>query len=159
MADDIDQEVAELRQLCVAQLRARHQQLSGQPSRSGNKDHLVRRIAWWLQAMAEGGLSDHALQRAKELATDPALLATPLPSPKKPATNTAATYRDPRLPPPGTLLVRGYRGQTLQVKVLSEGFEYDNQIYRSLTAVAKQITGKHWNGFHFFALDKESKQA
>jgi hypothetical protein len=78
MTQDIDGEVAELRQLTVEQLRVRHQQLSGLPSRVGNKDHLVRRIAWWLQTLADGGLSDRARQRAEELAGDPDLLATPV---------------------------------------------------------------------------------
>jgi len=52
----------------------------------------------------------------------------------------------------GTILVRPYRGQMLQVKVLEEGFEYDGRIFDSLTAVTKRITGKHWNGYHFFGL-------
>ncbi len=56
---------------------------------------------------------------------------------------------------PGTILVRQYAGQTLQVMVLEQGFEYDGQLYKSLTAVAKRITGKHWNGFHFFGLSKK----
>ncbi len=56
---------------------------------------------------------------------------------------------------PGTLLVRSYRGETRQVKVLDDGFEYDGRLYRTLTAVAKRITGQHWNGFHFFGLVEE----
>jgi len=159
MAHDIDREVAELREMTVAQLRVRHQQVSGTPVRSPHKEHLVRRIAWCLQALAEGGLSHRARRRAEELACDADLLAR---RPQSPAASTAGTtampYRDPRLPPPGTLLVRCYRRQTLQVKVLEQGFEYDDRIYRSLTAVAKQITGKHWNGYHFFGLSKRKQQ-
>ena len=64
MARDIDGEVAEMRQLTVEQLRDRHQEVSGVLSRVGNKEHLVRRIAWWLQALSEGGLSDRARQCA-----------------------------------------------------------------------------------------------
>ena len=52
--------------------------------------------------------------------------------------------------------MRCYRGQTLEVKVLTRGFEYDDRIYASLTAVAREITGKHWNGYHFFGLGKET---
>ncbi len=54
--------------------------------------------------------------------------------------------------------MRCYRRQTLQVKVLAQGFEYDDRVYRSLTAVARQITGKHWNGYHFFGLSKGKQQ-
>ena len=70
MAHDIDREVADLRKLTVEQLRARHQQVSGTTVRSPHKEHLVRRIAWWLQALAEGGLSDRARRRATELVAD-----------------------------------------------------------------------------------------
>jgi hypothetical protein len=55
---------------------------------------------------------------------------------------------------PGAVLTREYRGQTIQVTVLPEGFEYDGEVYRSLTAVAKAITGSHWNGPLFFGLRK-----
>ena len=57
---------------------------------------------------------------------------------------------DPRLPPPGTILTRPYKGQLLQVQVLTEGFAYAGRVYASLSAVAKAITGSHTNGFLFF---------
>ena len=57
-----------------------------------------------------------------------------------------------RLPPPGTVLVRPYKGQTLQVHVLNKGFAYEGETYRSLSAVAKAITGSHCNGYLFFKL-------
>jgi len=55
--------------------------------------------------------------------------------------------------------VRQYHGQTLEVKVFQEGFEYDGRIYKSLTAVAKRITARHWNGYHFFGLIKRGAGA
>lgn len=54
--------------------------------------------------------------------------------------------------------MRRYRGTTLQVKVLEAGFDYEDRVYPSLTAVAKRITGKHWNGYHFFGLIKKGDQ-
>jgi hypothetical protein len=54
---------------------------------------------------------------------------------------------------PGTVLTREYRGGEVRVTVLDRGFECEGQVYRSLTAVAKAVTGSHWNGFHFFGLD------
>ena len=51
---------------------------------------------------------------------------------------------------PGAVITREYRGCTIAVTVLDEGFEYEGAVYRSLTAVAKAITGTHWNGYHFF---------
>lgn len=155
MALDIDQEIAVLRQLTVPQLRSRHQELFGEPSRSAHKRHLVRRIAWRLQALAEGDLTQRARRRAAELACD-ADLRIRAPRGQYPSVSQrredSPPPRDPRLPMSGTLLVRSYRGQTRQVKVLEQGFEYDDQLFDSLTAVVRKITGKHWNGYHFFGL-------
>ncbi len=154
---NIDCEIAGLRQLTVKQLRARHREVCGEPARSPHKEHLVRRIAWWLQALAEGDLSRRASRRADELARDADLLVR-VPRRQPPAASAAKVAptppRDPRLPMPGTILVRCYRGRTLQVKVLEQGFEYDGRVYSSLTAVTKQVTGQHWNGYHFFGLRK-----
>ena len=67
MALDIDREIAALRRLTVPQLRSRHQELFGEPPRSAHKQHLVRRIVWRIQALAEGDLSERgALTAAKE---------------------------------------------------------------------------------------------
>ena len=56
------------------------------------------------------------------------------------------------MPAPGTLLRRPYKGLPVEVRVLEHGFEYQGKAYRSLTAVAKRVTGAHWNGFLFFNL-------
>ena len=60
--------------------------------------------------------------------------------------------RDPRLPKVGRTLTRTYKGDDYQVKVVREGFEFNGQTYRSLSAVANAITGSHINGFKFFGL-------
>ena len=75
-------------------------------------------------------------------------------APKRPgaAEQTAPTPSRHLLPRPGTVLARPYRGRTIEVTVLAQGFGYDGRIYRSLSAVAKVVTGKHWNGYHFFGL-------
>ncbi len=164
MALDIDREIAALRRLTVPQLRSRHQELFGEPPRSVHKEHLVRRIVWRLQALAEGDLTQRARRRAAELACDADLrLRTPRghhhsTSPRTGRPKDSPPPRDPRLPLPGTLLVRGYRGEIRQVKVLDQGFEYGDAIYGSLTAVVQKITGQHWNGYHFFGLSGGKKQ-
>lgn len=60
--------------------------------------------------------------------------------------------RDRRLPLPGTLLVREYKGQSVVVKVLDEGFEYEGRRHKSLSTIAREVTGTKWNGFLFFGL-------
>jgi hypothetical protein len=53
---------------------------------------------------------------------------------------------------PGQELTREYKGQTLLVRVLPHGFEFEGEVYKSLSAVAKVITGTHCNGYLFFRL-------
>lgn len=160
MSLNVGKEVAALQRMTVKQLRERYAEVFGDETRTGNKAWLVKRIAWRLQAMAEGGLSERARQRAAELANEADIRMTP---PKaKPAaktkertvTSAVRFAADNRLPLPGTVLTREYKGDTLQVRVLEHGFEYEGDVYRSLSAVAKAITGCHSNGFHFFRLRK-----
>ena len=56
---------------------------------------------------------------------------------------------------PGAVITREYKGETISVTVLDEGFEYQGEIFRSLTAVAQAVTGTHWNGYLFFDLGKK----
>jgi hypothetical protein len=151
-------ELTTLERLTVADLRARYAALFGEQTRAGNKVWLVKRIAWRLQALAEGDLSQRARQRALELARDADLRLSP-PRTKKPALLAVGTrpvklpFRaNHRLPPAGTILHRPYKGQVVQVKVLERGFAWDGTVYHSLSAVAKAITGSHCNGYLFFRL-------
>ena len=61
---------------------------------------------------------------------------------------------DTRLPVPGTVLTRPYKGRQIRVQVLANGFEFEGEVFRSLSAVAKKITGGHCNGYLFFGLGK-----
>jgi hypothetical protein len=155
-------QLAELRQLGVMALRTRYAEVFGEETRAGNKAWLLKRIAWRIQAQAEGDLSERARQRAAQLANDADLRLSPPRSPAANASGSAAAgpiealaasaNLDRRLPPPGTLLNRSYKGQSIQVLILDKGFEYEGRVYRSLSAVAKQVTGTHCNGFLFFNL-------
>jgi hypothetical protein len=147
-------EVAALQRLSMAQLRQRYAEVFGEATAAGNRTWLTKRIAWRMQALAEGDLSQRARKRAAELARDADLRLNPPRSktiavaPPEPAGVPAPI--DPRLPPPGTILTRPYKGQLLQVQVLTDGFAYAGRVYPSLSAVAKVITGTHTNGYHFF---------
>ena len=158
---NVGKEVAALQRMTVKELRAKHAEAFGEETPANNKGWLVKRIAWRLQALAEGGLSERARQRAAELANDADLRLSP---PKSKAGPTSAertktvgfhVKADDRLPLPGTVITRGYKGETLHVKVLPHGFEFEGEVFKSLSAVAKTITGQHCNGYHFFRLGKE----
>jgi hypothetical protein len=64
--------------------------------------------------------------------------------------------RDGRLPLPGTVLTREYRGREIRVTVLDRGFEHEGAVHRSLSAVAKAVTGAHWNGYHFLGIARRA---
>jgi len=70
-----------------------------------------------------------------------------------------APSHDARLPLPGTLLVREYKGRDIVVKVLDGGFEFEDRRYKSLSAIAREVTGSKWNGYLFFGLKKSSAKA
>ena len=156
MPPNLATEIAALPRLRVSELRARFAVVFGELTPSHNKVWLVKRIAWRLQAQAEGDLSQRARQRAAELAADADLRLSAPPSDAMTATlDQPPTFRvpaDDRLPRPGSILTRRYKGRTLQVEVLDHGFAYAGQVYRSLSAVAKAVTGSHCNGFLFFRL-------
>jgi len=153
-------EIARLPDKKVADLRKRYEQVFGEECRSRNKQYLIRRIAWRLQAIEEGGLTKAAMAKADELAIEAESRVT---APREHANTKVAEPKpvafvdwDPRLPPPGQVVKRQYKGEMIQVIVLQEGFEYEGQRYRSLTAVAKKVTGTHTNGFLFFRLGRRA---
>lgn len=170
MALNVGKELADLKQKTVRELREKYEAVFGEPTRAGNKDWLFKRIAWRIQALAEGDLSERARQRAEFLARDADVRTT---APREPlaalggngvggAANgngvghakPSPSLADERVPPPGTLLTRVYRGQAYHVVVRDDGFEYDGRVFRSLSAIAKLITGSHWNGLLFFNIAK-----
>jgi hypothetical protein len=151
---NVAKEMAALAAMTVNDLRAKYAQVFGEETRVGNKAWLIKRIVWRLQALAEGDLSERARRRAAELAQDADLRLSP-PRQKRTAPasvqkNGKASALDGHLPLPGTILTRWYKGQTLKVQVLRHGFEYDGQVYKSLSATAKAITGSHTSGYLFF---------
>jgi len=159
MTLDLDQECSRLIQSTIASLRQRYAEVFGEsPPRTGNKTCLIRRILWRLQALAEGDLSERARRRAAELANDADLRLIPPRPPGAPALPSHDRPTDPRLPRPGTTLVRRYKNQLHEVTVLASGFAYQEIHYGSLSAVAKAITGCHCNGFLFFRLLDQGKR-
>src|SRR5260370_37962516 len=77
MKTELNQHIDQLRQMTTAQLQLKYRELFGQPSHSNHKDYLFRRVAWRMQAVAEGGLSERAPQHGREIAVDAALPLRP----------------------------------------------------------------------------------
>lgn len=130
MQIQIQAQIEELQRMTVRELRGRYREIFGEESRSNHKQFLFRRIAWRLQADAEGGLSERARRRALEIANDADLRIR---APKEFDFDAAGQRcvqdkippdADPRRPLPGTVLEREYKGQTIIVKVREDGFDY-----------------------------------
>ena len=163
MALNIEKELAAMRRMTVSELKRKFAEVHGEQPRGRNRQWLIKRIAWRLQANEEGGLSERALRRAAELANVADLRLT---APRKPKHGRSANpdrprpvSLDPRLPMPGTAITRKYKGETYHVTILSDGFQFEGERYKSLSAVAQAITGTHWNGYHFFGLNKRDADA
>jgi len=162
MSETIAAQINALRRMKVSELRQKYREVFGEDTRSGNKDWLWKRIAWRIQEMEYGGLSDRAKHRAVQLANEADIrmrvpkdifaerLKTIDSSMRQDV--PGAMPSDGRIPPSGTIINRIYKGRTYSVKVVAGGFEYEGAKYKSLTALAREITGTHWNGFQFFNL-------
>jgi hypothetical protein len=162
----IREQIESLRYMTVGQLKQQYREAFGEDSRSNHKQFLFRRVAWRIQANAWGGLSERARRRALEIANDADLrirapknfLKQEL-DPRRTAETRAEPTADPRLPMPGTMLVRRYRGKDIVVRVRENGFEHGGQVHRSLSSAVRAATGTPWNGFAFFRLgDKPGRK-
>ena len=149
-------EIMELKEKSLDELKAKYEELfPGQQAPSNNKVFLWRKIAYRIQELEYGGVSVENQSKIEQLIQqyDPINNRALRPNdatenrPKK--TNLS---RDKRLPIPGTVITKEYKGISLQIKVLESGFEYNNKVYKSLTAIAKEVSGAHWNGYLFFNL-------
>ena len=155
-------EIESLRRASLEGLREKYREVFREDARSRHREHLFRRIAWRLQALAEGDLSERARTRAQEIAHDEDLRTVAprdfltVEGQRIQTTRADGDRRDQdcRLPLPGVLLSREWNGKTILVEVLAKGFRYEHQFYPSLSAVAFAVTGSRWNGLAFFKLKR-----
>ena len=138
----MNERLSRLQELDGAALREEWRRLCRSEPPRVSRDLLMRAIAYRLQELAFGGLPKWARQRlaGSAIGSDPS-------DPGEQAPKAA----EPRLRP-GARLVREWRGRTHAVIVLGDGFEFEGRPYRSLTQIAREITGAHWSGPRFFGL-------
>ena len=146
----------------MPELRERFAECYGYVTTSRQKRHLVSRIRWAMQRDAFGDISDAARNKALAIADDRDVRERfPHNRPVSaddgsPAVTIAYRPKDVLLP--GTVLRRSYQGDDVRVLVLENGFEWKGQIFKSLSAVARAVTGTRWNGRLFFGLTKGGAQ-
>ena len=144
-------QIAEIQSLDLAGLRERWIVLYGKPAPGYSREHLIRRLAYRVQELAHGGLSEATRGALRAIAGKDGSNGQ-----VKPLMRRSANHGSPV---PGTRYIREWRGQRHEVTVVEEGFEYSGKCYRSLTAIAKVITNTHWNGRLFFGLRDRRKKA
>jgi hypothetical protein len=147
--------LAEIQAMTTGRLRAEFERLSGRPTGSWNREWLRRKVSWLVQEQA---------RQEADVVEAPTLVLEVRDQPRSPRLDAPiqilpSPVRDPRLPKPGTVLVRDYRGLRLLVTILERGVEWNGRAYSSLTAVAQAITGAHWNGRLFFGLSRRNRRS
>lgn len=157
MDECINGQIEALKGMLLLELQEKYKKMfNARETPCDNKVFLLRRIAYRLQEMKCGGLSSITQGKINELIAkyDPvnnkALRPTVISAGKE--FNSLPLLRDKRLPIPGTVIRKKYKGELIQVKVLEKGFEYDNKYYKSLSSIAFKITKSRWNGYNFFNL-------
>jgi hypothetical protein len=154
MASTIAAKIKALQQLPVNKLREEYHRVYGEATTAANKGFLIKKIAWKIQELEFGGITEEVTQKAWEM-VEGLNLPGRIPSIKLREKCTGSVQfpsQDKRLPLPGTIITREYKGMRIEVEVTEEGFVYAGNKYHSLSAVAKAVTGSHWNGFVFFHL-------
>jgi DUF2924 family protein len=141
----LNAEIERLPGLGIGELRARWQALYGRPApKSFRRNLLARGVAYQMQVEVYGGLSNETKRRLREIA-----LAV--------RNGDNAPIAAPRIKP-GTRLLRLWQNKTHTVLVAADGYEWEGRVYKSLSAVAKAITGTQWNGYTFFGLKRQASQ-
>jgi hypothetical protein len=133
--------LAELKTQTMPQLKAQWEKLFNAPPPNNSRPYLEQRLGHRIQELAFGGLSKPIVRTLDALADEI--------EGKKVRKSVIA---DPRNPIIGTRLIRDWKGTEHTVVVAKDGFDWNGQRFKSLSAVAKVITGTSWNGYRFFGL-------
>ncbi len=151
---EITQEIESLRGMKVPELVVRYCEVFGRKPRSKNREHLWKRIAWTVQERRFGGLSEVAKRRLEELISE---IDLPLAERERSVTGAPCGDSGATQHKVGTVFTRTWRGREVRARRVEGGYESEGVVYRSLSALAKAITGSHWNGRLFFGLTKRKR--
>jgi hypothetical protein len=138
--------LAAIKTMDIVALKAMWRDLFAAEPPPYNRKFLESRLAYRVQELAYGGLKPETLKRLAALAEE-----------LEPG-SAARGNRDNR-PIAGTTLMREWRGVEHCATVLADGYEYDGRPYKSLSAIARAITGTRWNGLIFFGLKSQRGRA
>ena len=140
-------QLAAMQRLSVNELKAKWEALFGTPAPNNARAFLELRIGYRIQELTYGGLTKET-RRVLDLLADEV----------EGKVTRKSMVADPRNPIVGTRLVREWDGAEHTVTVLRDGYEWQGRKYRSLSSVAKAITGTNWNGFRFFGMREKKTE-
>jgi len=138
----LDGQLEELRNCSSSVLRQQWRTVFRSVAPDMPPDLMRRAIAWRLQERAHGGLAPAVMKRINALQASLA---------RDGGITVAPTLK------PGTRLVREWHGRTYHVLVCDEAYEYEQRRYRSLSQIARAITGAPWSGPRFFGLKSDKR--
>ena len=144
MTDPIPARLAALKTMPLPDLKAQWRDLFGTEPPGYNRRFLESRLAYRIQELAYGGLKPETVRRLEALGEQFA-----------DRNITSRRIRHDAMPIAGTRLLREWQGVEHTVTVLTEGYEWQGRPYRSLSAIARAITGTRWNGLVFFGLKSQ----
>ena len=139
--------LAALKAMSVNELKAEWQALYDAPAPNNSRNFLEGRLAYRIQELTYGG-PDKQTRRLLDLLADEV----------EGTLTRKAQIADPRNPVVGTKLIREWDGVEHTVTVLKDGFEWRGGKFKSLSAVAREITGTRWNGYRFFGLRERKRE-
>jgi hypothetical protein len=143
-AEIIEVRIKTLQALDVIALREEWRRLRGTSPPRLSRDLMLRAVAYALQIRAFGELADSTV---KKLEASIGQVGEVIPPAEQPRRDFSA----------GARLVREWHGRTHSVEVLRQGFLFEGKVYRSLSEIARFITGSHWSGPRFFGLTKKRR--
>ncbi|WP_226780763.1 DUF2924 domain-containing protein [Oceaniglobus trochenteri] len=139
--------LATLKAMSVRDLKAEWEKLFGSAAPNNSRTFLEMRIAYRIQELTYGG-PDRETRRMLDLLADEV----------EGVARRKNQIADPRNPVVGTRLIREWDGVEQTVIVLTDGFDWQGRKFKSLSAVARAITGTRWNGYRFFGLRERKRE-
>ena len=142
-------QLAALQEMPLTELQEKWKDLYGNKPPHFKKSFLVKRLSYRIQELFYGGISKESERKLAEAAQNDPLCTLG----QRNAAMMRAFKKTGHIAP-GTRFVRDWNDNRYEVTVREKGFEYNGKIYRSLSAIATEITGTRWNGRVFFGLKK-----
>ena len=155
MGAEIAKLIDDLKTLPLSKLIKQYEEVVGKTAIFINHPHLIRQFAYKIQENVYCKMKPEITDKIADLISlynpiNRAVIRT--------QSGKTESGRDVRLPIPGSVITKRYKGKRLEVKILENGFEYEGFIYKNLSAVACAITGSHWNGFIFFGIKQHERR-